>query len=76
MINTTIFERMKKYYVPAKNPEDFLNNYTKGGYGAERGNDYQKARIESAYEDLEKCGYCMLSMHESKTGEVLTWYPN
>lgn len=69
-----MFEHMKKYAVPAKNPADFLDKYTKGGCGAERGKDYQKARIESAYEDLKKYGYCMLSAHESKTGEIVTWY--
>lgn len=70
-----LYEHMKKYAVKAKDPIDFLERYTKNGYGAERGKDYQQARIESAYEDLKKFGYCMLPTHSSKTGEIVTWYP-
>ena len=75
MRKSNLYERMKKYAVPAKDPTDFLERYTKAGYGIEIGEDYQKARIESAYEDLKRCGYCILSTHESKTGEIVTWFP-
>lgn len=70
------YEHMKKYAVPAKDPVDFLNRYTRAGYGIERGEEYQKSRIESEYEDLEKFGYCMIPPSSSKTGEIVTWYPD
>lgn len=76
MKDSKLYERMKKYAVQAENPVDFLERYTKPGYGIERGKDYQKARIKSAYEDLEEYGYCMLPTHSSKTGDIVTWYPD
>lgn len=75
-MNTRLYEHMKKYAVPAKDPVDFLERYTRAGCGIERGKDYQKSRIESAYEDLENFGYCMLPPYSSKTGEIVTWYPD
>lgn len=74
-VKETLYERMKRYAVPAKDPVDFLERYTKSGYGIERGKDYQEARIRTAYEDLERYGYCMLPPSSSKTGEIVTWYP-
>lgn len=71
-----LYELMKKYAVPATDPIDFLVHYTRSGYGIERGADYQASRIESAFEDLEKFGYCMLPPSSSKTGETVTWYPD
>ena len=76
MEKVSLYEKMKKYAVPAKDPVDFLERYTKPGYGIERGKEYQEARIKTAYEDLERCGYCMLPNSSSKTGEAVTWYPN
>lgn len=75
MQKETFYEHMKKYSVQAKDPIDFLERYTKAGYGIERGEEYQQARIKTAFEDLEKWGYCMLPNSSSKTGEIVTWYP-
>lgn len=71
-----LYEKMKKYAVSADNPEDFLNRYTKAGRGIERGEDYQAARVEAAYESVNKLGYCMLSRHDSVSGDIVTWYPS
>lgn len=71
-----LYNLMKKYAVPATDPVDFLDRYTRSGYGIERGADYQASRIESSYEDLEKFGYCMIPQSSSKTGETVTWYPS
>ena len=70
-----LYETMKKYAVQAEDPIDFLERYTKAGYGIERGKEYQQARIKTAFEDLEQFGYCMLPIQSSKTGEIVTWYP-
>ena len=70
-----LYNLMKKYAVSATDPVDFLERYTRAGYGIERGADYQASRIESAYEDLENLGYCMLPPSSSKTRETVTWYP-
>lgn len=72
---TNLYEKMKEYSAPADGPEDFLNRYTRPWRGRERGDDYQAARVEATYEHLEKLGYCMLSRHDSVTGEIVTWYP-
>ena len=70
-----LYERMKKYAVPASDPIDFLERYTRVGCGAERGKAYQEERVKDAFKDLEEYGYCMLSAHESATGDVVSWYP-
>lgn len=75
MKNQSLFEKMKKYSVPASDPVDFLERYTREGFGIECGKEYQQARIETAFEDLEKCGYCMIPPFSSKTRRIVTWYP-
>lgn len=74
-MNDRLYNLMKKYAVPAKDPVDFLERYTRSGYGIECGIEYQNARIKTAFEDLEAYGYCMLPPSSSKTREVVTWYP-
>lgn len=74
-MKVSLYEQMKKYAVSAKDPVDFLELYTRIGYGIERGTEYQEARIKSAFEDLERFGYCMIPPSTSKTGEIVTWYP-
>lgn len=72
---------VNKYLVPARDPVDFLERYTKPGMlerlwpnKADR-EECQKSRIEDAYNDLEHLGYCMLPPSSTRTGETVTWYP-
>lgn len=77
----TIPQWVKKYLVPAEDPVDFLEKYTNPGKleslwpdKADR-EECQKSRIEDAYNDLERFGYCILPPSSTKTGDTVTWYP-
>lgn len=68
------YEQFKKYEVVAESVEDFLKKYTKPSRHEGRGKDHVKIRIESYTEELNKYGYCLMSRHESITGDCVTYY--
>jgi hypothetical protein len=70
-----IKECMRKYAVEAASIEDFVQRYKRSAAFAQRDKEYQKASIQSHYEDIQKYGYTLISHHDSNTGEVVTWYP-
>lgn len=70
------YETFKKYEVEASNLEEFLQQYTKPRDHEERGQEYVKARIKSHQEDINKFGFTFITHHASKTGEVVSWYPD
>ena len=70
----SLYEKFKKYEVMADNVEDFLEKYTKYNRHRGRGLDYVKCRINSHKEELEKYGYTFITHHDSKTGEVVSYY--
>lgn len=71
---TTPNELFKKYEVPAKNIEDFLKKYTKYSRHEGRGNKYAEARIKSHSEDFSKYGFCLITHHDSVTGDHVAYY--
>ena len=66
-----LYEKFKKYQVPASSVEDFRRRYTKPDP------EYQAAVLQAARDDLAQFGYTIISRHDSVTGEVLAYYePN
>ena len=76
-IRSALYEKFKKYQVPASSVEDFRRRYTKPDRFAQRGPEYQAAVLQAARDDLAQFGYTIISRHDSVTGEVLAYYePN
>ena len=73
---TSLYEKFKKYQVPASSVEDFRQRYTKPRAYRERGPEYVAAVLQSARRDLEKYGYTIISHHDSVTGEIVAYYDN
>ena len=72
-----LYEKFKKYQVPASSVEDFRRRYTKPDRFAQRGPEYQAAVLQAARDDLAQFGYTIISRHDSVTGEVVAYYePN
>ena len=69
-----LYDKFKQYEVKAKSLEDFLETYTKPKAHRERGNEYVEARIKSHAEDLEEYGYTFITHHDSKSGEIVSYY--
>ncbi len=67
-------EIYKKYEVKADSVADFLERYTKTDRHSGRGEEYVQCRIQSHTESLEKLGYTIITHHDSKTGEVVSYY--
>lgn len=73
-MKTNLYENFKKYKVEADSVEDFLKKYTKPKRLEGRVAGYTEARIKSYTEELNKYGYCIMTHHESITGEVVSYY--
>ena len=72
-----LYEKFKKYQVPASSVEAFHCRYTKTDRFAQRAPEYQAAVLQAARDDLAQFGYTIISRHDSVTGEVLAYYePN
>ena len=65
----------KKYEVKANSLDDFLRTYTKQSILV-RGQEHHEARLESHQEDIEKYGYTFITHHDSRTGEIVSYYLN
>lgn len=64
--------------VPADSVEDFINRYYRGDrlQGYERDcPGYVAAVMSSHQRDYERSGYCIISRHESATGQTVAWPP-
>ena len=70
----TLYEKFRKYEVPAASVEDFRQRYTKPSRYQERGPEYVAAILQSAHEDMELYGYTIIPRHSSITGEVVSYY--
>lgn len=62
-----LYEKFKKYQVPASSVEDFRRRYTKPDRFAQRGPEYQAAVLQAARDDLAQFGYTIISRHDSLT---------
>ena len=51
-----LYEKFKKYQVPASSVEDFRRRYTKPDRFAQRGPEYQAAVLQAARDDLAQFG--------------------
>lgn len=71
-----IYELFKEYEVPAKSIEDFLLKYSRPGAHSDRGEDFVQERIQSHKKDFEKYGYTFITHHDSKTGNIVSYYGN
>lgn len=69
-----LYDAFKKYRVSASSVEDFRRRYTKPDRYAQRGPEYVSSVLQSAHADLERFGYTIISLHDSITGEVLSYY--
>lgn len=69
-----LYEKFKKYQVPASSVEDFRRRYTKPDRFTQRGPEYQAAVLQAARDDLAQFGYTIISRHDSVTGEVVAYY--
>lgn len=66
----------RKYQVQASSLVDFLECYTKPSAHSDRGEEYVAARIVSHQQDIEKYGYTFITHYDSKTGEIVSYYPS
>ena len=80
-----MYESYKKYAVQADSVEDFCNRYYKPSAFHDRtgsawdygdGESYQEACIKSHKKHIERDGFTTITRHDSKTGEVVAYYPN
>jgi len=69
-----LYEKFKKYAVPAASIEDFRRRYTKPDHYAQRGPEYVAAVLQSSREELERDGFTIISSHDSITGEIVSYY--
>jgi phage terminase small subunit len=73
---SNLFEKMKEYQVTDVNTiEEFCNRYYKYNSFKGRGKEHMEYVIKSDYEEIKRFGYCMITHHDSITGEIVTFYP-
>ena len=73
---TTIYELFKdKAVKDCDSVVDFLNKYYKPERFTGRGEEYAKNLIASYEKDVKNDGCTIISHHDSKTGEVVAYYP-
>lgn len=75
MSKNSSYENFKKYQVQANSLEDFLERYTKPKHHAERGEEYVQARLKSHNEDIKRYSFTFITHHDSKCGEIVSYYP-
>jgi len=66
MPNTKTFQSFKKYIVAADNLRDFCDKYHNYKYSEEDYNDHKK--------DIENYGFTFIPHHDSKTGDIVSYY--
>jgi hypothetical protein len=76
MNRTSTYNLFKKYAVEANSLEEFLEKHTKHSRHAGRGSEYVAIRIASHQEDIDKYGFTFITHHDSKSGEIVAYYPS
>jgi D-tyrosyl-tRNA(Tyr) deacylase len=74
IIRARTFESFKKYRVEADSVEDFLKKYYKASRYTEQGEQYAASLLESYKADFESDGFVFVSRHDSRSGEVVSFY--
>ena len=64
----------QKYEVMADNVEDFIQKFGKPSRYEERGSEYMECVLQSHTRQLFAYGYTFISNHDSKTGEIVSYY--
>jgi hypothetical protein len=72
----TLYESFKQYKVEAKSVEEFCLEYYKHKKLHNRGESYIRIIIESKIKELKENGFTFISHHDSKTGEIVSFYCN
>lgn len=74
----SLFEKFKEYQVnDVTTVKEFLEKYYKHDRFTGRNKEipnYSDRLIRSYEEEFKKYGYCFISHHDSKTGEIVTFY--
>ena len=70
----TLYDKFKKYALPADSLEDFCKKYHKRSAYHDRGADYIKEDLQAHKEELERFGYTIIPKGSSTTGEVVAYY--
>jgi hypothetical protein len=69
------YETFKKYAVnDVSSVEEFLKKYTKHSRLEGRDDVYNKTRLESYQKEYDELGFTFMTHHESKSGEVVSFY--
>ena len=71
---TNLKRAFHKYMVPADSVSDFLDHYYKTDRYTGRGSEYATSLLKSYEKEYETRGYCFISHHDSKTGEIVAYY--
>ncbi len=70
-------DKMRKYAVEATSVEDFCRRFYKGDrfYNEAGFNfDREQRKIRMQTEDLAEDGYAMITAHDSRTGDTVTYF--
>jgi hypothetical protein len=70
----TLYEKFKKYQMPADSTEDFCMKYHKRSAYHDRGKEYMECDLQSHKEELEKYGYTIIPGSSSTTGDIVSYY--
>ena len=73
--NNTGYENFKKYIVSdVSSISEFCNRYYKDNRYNGRGKEYAACCLKSNIEHFNKYGYTFITHHDSRTGEVVSYY--
>ena len=70
----SLYEKFKKYAMPAESIEDFCLKYHSRRAYHDRGKDYMECDLESHKEEFERYGYTFIPSHDSTTGDIVAYY--
>lgn len=68
------YARYQQYEMPAADVADFLARYYKADRYTGRGDDYAAALLQSYEERFEADGFVIISHHDSRSGEIVSYY--
>lgn len=67
-------ELFREYAVEAKDVADFLTRFYKPSRYTEREDEYARDLLASYENDFQNHGWCLISRHDSRTGEFVSFY--
>jgi hypothetical protein len=70
----SLYEKFKKYELPAESIEDFCNKYHRRDAYHERGAEYMAVDLQSHIEEFEKYGYTIIPGSSTTTGDIISYY--